>query len=194
MARARTQASPARDGFLDAVRAIAVVRVVTWHTYGWAPITWVVAAVPAMFFVSGHLLARSFARRPARIVVADRLRRLLIPYWLFGLVAWLVMVGARRLEHTPETASAVAEPHLVGRSVQRSARLGVGGRMAVPAAVVRPLSALVAGLVAVALPSGPTVAPVARGVPGGRDARARSGLPPGHLARRSRSERAVAHR
>ena len=69
---------PGRDGFLDAIRAVAVIRVVTWHTYGWAPITWVVAAVPAMFFVSGHLLARSFERRSPRVVVADRLRRLLI--------------------------------------------------------------------------------------------------------------------
>ena len=95
---------PGRDGFLDAIRAVAVIRVVTWHTYGWAPITWVVAAVPAMFFVSGHLLARSFERRSPRVVVADRLRRLLIPYWLFGLVAWSVMAAARQLEHTPETA------------------------------------------------------------------------------------------
>lgn len=93
-----------RDLFLDAVRAVAVVRVVTWHAYGWAPITWVVAAVPAMFFVSGHLLARSFARRSPRVVVADRLRRLLVPFWFFGLVSWLVMAAARHLEHTPETA------------------------------------------------------------------------------------------
>jgi len=28
-----------RDLFLDAIRAVAVIRVVTWHTYGWAPIT-----------------------------------------------------------------------------------------------------------------------------------------------------------
>ncbi len=93
-----------RDTFLDAVRAVAVARVVTWHTYGWAPITWFVAAVPAMFFVSGHLLARSMDRRPPRTVVADRLRRLLVPYWFFGLVAWVVMAVARAVEGTPETA------------------------------------------------------------------------------------------
>jgi CubicO group peptidase (beta-lactamase class C family)/peptidoglycan/LPS O-acetylase OafA/YrhL len=92
-----------RDTFLDAVRAVAVARVVTWHTYGWAPITWFVAAVPAMFFVSGHLLARSMDRRSPRTVVLDRLRRLLVPYWVFGLVAWLVMAAARAIEGTPET-------------------------------------------------------------------------------------------
>jgi CubicO group peptidase (beta-lactamase class C family)/peptidoglycan/LPS O-acetylase OafA/YrhL len=96
--------NPGRDTFLDAVRAVALIRVVTWHTYGWAPITWIVAAVPAMFFVSGHLLARSMDRRPARVVVADRLRRLLVPYWVFGLVAWIVMAVARAVEGTPETA------------------------------------------------------------------------------------------
>ena len=93
-----------RDLFLDTVRAVAIVRVVTWHTYGWAPITWVVAAVPAMFFVSGHLLARSFQRRSPGAVVLDRLRRLLVPFWFFGLAAWLVMAVAHRLERTPETS------------------------------------------------------------------------------------------
>jgi len=38
------------------------------------------------------------------VVVADRLRRLLIPFWFFALVAWLVMAAAHRLEQTPETA------------------------------------------------------------------------------------------
>jgi len=36
-----------REVFLDAIRAIAIVRVMAWHTYGVAAITYVVAAMPA---------------------------------------------------------------------------------------------------------------------------------------------------
>ena len=39
-----------------AVRAIAIVRVVAWHAFGAAAITYFVAAMPAMFFVTGSLL------------------------------------------------------------------------------------------------------------------------------------------
>lgn len=92
-----------RDLFLDAVRAVAVIRVVTWHAYGWAPITWFVSAVPAMVFVSGHLFAKSAGSRPVGDVVRDRLRRLLIPYWAFAASAWLIMAGAHVVTRTPET-------------------------------------------------------------------------------------------
>lgn len=87
-------AAPARETFLDVVRALAIVRVVAWHAFGVAAITYVVAAIPAMFFVTGSLLAKSFGRRPVRTVLADRFRRLLIPLWAFGLVAWLTMAVA----------------------------------------------------------------------------------------------------
>jgi CubicO group peptidase (beta-lactamase class C family)/peptidoglycan/LPS O-acetylase OafA/YrhL len=103
LARAADSAS-ARDLFLDTVRAVAVIRVVIWHAYGWAPITWVISAVPAMIFVSGHLFAKSASRRPAGAVVHDRLRRLLVPYWAFAIGAWLIMIGARVISRTPETA------------------------------------------------------------------------------------------
>ena len=92
-----------RDLFLDTVRAVAIIRVVTWHAYGWAPITWVVSAVPAMIFVSGHLFAQSASRRPVDVVVRHRLRRLLIPYWAFAASAWLIMAGAHVVTRTPET-------------------------------------------------------------------------------------------
>jgi CubicO group peptidase (beta-lactamase class C family)/peptidoglycan/LPS O-acetylase OafA/YrhL len=97
------RSAPERDLFLDTVRAVAIIRVVTWHAYGWAPITWVVSAVPAMIFVSGHLFAKSASRRPPRAVVRDRLRRLLVPYWAFAAAAWLIMIGARVIARTPET-------------------------------------------------------------------------------------------
>jgi len=85
-----------RELFLDALRALALVRVMIWHIFGVAAITYV-AAMPAMFFVTGSLLAKSFGRRSGRKVLADRFRRLLIPLWVFGAVVWLIMaVAARR--------------------------------------------------------------------------------------------------
>jgi CubicO group peptidase (beta-lactamase class C family)/peptidoglycan/LPS O-acetylase OafA/YrhL len=88
-----------REVFLDAIRAIAIVRVMAWHAFGVATITYVVAAMPAMFFVTGSLLAKSMNRRPARTVLADRFRRLLIPLWAFAAVAWLAMaVAASRMD------------------------------------------------------------------------------------------------
>ena len=83
-----------RELFLDAIRAIAIVRVVAWHTFGVAAITYFVAAMPAMFFVTGSLLAKSMNRRSPRTVLADRFRRLLVPLWAFAGVAWLVMALA----------------------------------------------------------------------------------------------------
>ena len=89
-------AAPARtrDRFLDVVRAVALVRVVAWHTWGAPLLSWLVAAMPAMFFVTGSLLAASLDRRPVRAVVADRLRRLLVPFWVFGAVAHAAMATA----------------------------------------------------------------------------------------------------
>lgn len=72
-----------RDPFLDLLRATAVVRVVVWHVLAAAFITYIWAAVPAIVFVSASLLTRSLARRPARAVLRDRFRRLLVPYWLY---------------------------------------------------------------------------------------------------------------
>jgi CubicO group peptidase (beta-lactamase class C family)/peptidoglycan/LPS O-acetylase OafA/YrhL len=92
----RAGGSGEREGFLDAVRAVAIVRVVAWHTFGFVAITYVVAAMPAMFFVTGSLLAKSLGRRRARTVLADRFRRLLVPLWAFGLVAWAAMAVAAR--------------------------------------------------------------------------------------------------
>nr|MDQ3640802.1 acyltransferase family protein [Actinomycetota bacterium] len=88
-----------RETFLDVVRAVAIVRVIAWHAFGVAWITYVVAAMPAMFFVTGSLLAKSFGRRAPRTVLLDRFRRLLVPLWAFGLIAWAAMaVAAWRTE------------------------------------------------------------------------------------------------
>ena len=81
-----------RDAFLDVVRGVATLRVVVWHMYGFAVISYFVAAIPAMFFVSGSLFGASLMRRPWRTVVLDRFRRVLIPLWLFAASAWVLML------------------------------------------------------------------------------------------------------
>lgn len=92
-----------RDGFLDALRAIAIVRVVVWHAFGAPIMSWVVATMPLMFFVAGSLLARSLDARPARVVLRARLRRLLVPFWLFGACVLGFLSFTHLLEPTAAT-------------------------------------------------------------------------------------------
>ena len=73
-----------RDGFLDVLRAIALTRVIVWHTFGIAFLSWIVATMPIMFFVAGTLLYRSLDGRDPVVVLRKRLRRLLVPFWFFG--------------------------------------------------------------------------------------------------------------
>ncbi len=70
-----------RDALLDLLRSVALIRIILWHLYAQTWLTWI-AALPVMFFVlgtvtrpspSGHL---SFVQR--------RGRRLLVPYWVYG--------------------------------------------------------------------------------------------------------------
>ena len=97
MAIENTQPRPAvradRDNFLDALRAIAIVRVVAWHTYGAAWISYFVASLPVMFFVAGSLMALSLRRGGAVDVLYRRFRRLLIPLWVMGVAAIGVMAA-----------------------------------------------------------------------------------------------------
>jgi CubicO group peptidase (beta-lactamase class C family) len=92
-----------RERFLDAVRAVAVVRVMIWHAFGFAAITYFVSAVPAMFFVTGSLLARSLDRHGYMATLRDRTRRLLLPLWLFAAVAFGAMFVADQLTHSSVT-------------------------------------------------------------------------------------------
>lgn len=93
-----TAAVQERERALDTIRSFATVRVIVWHSFGIAAITYLFAAMPAMFFVSGSLLAKSFARRGIGQVLRDRVLRLLVPLWAFGTVAWTAMVIAARHE------------------------------------------------------------------------------------------------
>jgi CubicO group peptidase (beta-lactamase class C family)/peptidoglycan/LPS O-acetylase OafA/YrhL len=91
--------SDQRDGFLDVVRALATIRVVLWHAFGAAALTFV-AAMPAMFFVTGSLYGKSADKKGAGATLFDRLRRIGPSLWLFAAVAWLLMFVGARLSNT----------------------------------------------------------------------------------------------
>ena len=80
-----------RSIYLDALRAVALTRVVVYHALSWKWIT-LASAMPLMFFIAGSLYAGSVDRRPVGRVIVDRYRRILLPYWVYA-VAMLVLWG-----------------------------------------------------------------------------------------------------
>ncbi len=73
-----------RDRYLDLLRAIALVRVVAYHTFSNA--AWLSLVFPSMgvmFALAGSLMARSL-ERPALGVLKSRTRRLLLPLWVYS--------------------------------------------------------------------------------------------------------------
>ncbi|MYX40647.1 acyltransferase family protein, partial [Streptomyces sp. SID89] len=80
-----------RDRYFDTLRALALVRVVAYHTFGWAWAGLVFPAMGVMFGLAGTLMAKSL-ERPAPKVVRSRLRRLLPPFWLWGLFVVAAML------------------------------------------------------------------------------------------------------
>ncbi|MFQ3556223.1 acyltransferase family protein [Streptomyces gramineus] len=74
---------PGRDRYFDTLRAVALVRVVTYHTFGWAWCGMVFPSMGIMFGLAGTLMAKSL-ERPAAKVIRSRLRRLLPPFWFWG--------------------------------------------------------------------------------------------------------------
>ncbi|MFG2626170.1 acyltransferase [Streptomyces sp. NPDC048473] len=83
--------SGGRDRYFDALRAFALVRVVTYHTFEWQWLGLVFPSMGVMFALAGSLMVRSL-ERPAGQVIRGRLRRLLIPLWAFGLVLGVAML------------------------------------------------------------------------------------------------------
>ena len=79
-----------RDAALDGLRALAILRVITWHTSGWAWTTWIISSVPAMFVVTGALLARSLQKASAIHSLRKRFKRLLLPLWFYSLTVYLL--------------------------------------------------------------------------------------------------------
>ena len=87
-------ASPAggRDRYLDLWRATALVRVVTYHVFGWVWLTVLFPAMGVMFALAGSLMANSLDRT-GPVAVRRRLRRLLPPLWAFGAVTVTLMLA-----------------------------------------------------------------------------------------------------
>jgi peptidoglycan/LPS O-acetylase OafA/YrhL len=65
-----------RNGYLDLLRAAAIVRVVVYHATGWAALTVVFPAMSVMFALAGSLMAASLDRW-GPWAVERRMRRLL---------------------------------------------------------------------------------------------------------------------
>ncbi|MGW0841350.1 acyltransferase family protein [Streptomyces sp. NPDC002787] len=83
---------PGRDRYFDLLRALALFRVVLYHLTGWAWLPLLFPSMGVMFALAGNLMARSL-KRPAVDVVRGRLRRLLPPVWLLGVVGVTGMVA-----------------------------------------------------------------------------------------------------
>lgn len=81
-----------RDGFLDAVKVLALLRVFLWHSTSWPPLTYV-ASIPVMILVAGFFFEKSRTRSDTTAVIKSRLRRLMIPFWLFSVLAISVMAA-----------------------------------------------------------------------------------------------------
>jgi peptidoglycan/LPS O-acetylase OafA/YrhL len=84
-----------RDPFLDGLRAVSVLRVISLHLMQrvehplLAVFSFLMPGMPLMFFVSGALAAASLGREGKdvrRRFWSERARRLLIPFWTFAAV------------------------------------------------------------------------------------------------------------
>jgi peptidoglycan/LPS O-acetylase OafA/YrhL len=82
-----------RNRYLDLLRAAAIVRVIVYHLFGWPWLSIVLPAMGVMFALAGSLTAASLDKRGAGSVVVSRLRRLLPPLWLLGVLAVPVMLA-----------------------------------------------------------------------------------------------------
>lgn len=80
-----------RDRYFDTLRALALIRVVTYHTFGWPWAGMVFPSMGIMFALAGTLMAKSL-ERPAPQVIRSRVRRLLPPFWFWGLFVVTAML------------------------------------------------------------------------------------------------------
>ncbi|GAA3345216.1 acyltransferase [Amorphoplanes nipponensis] len=75
-----------RNRYLDLLRAIAIVRVVVYHSTGWVALTIAFPAMSVMFALAGSLMAASLDRS-GPMAVERRLRRLLPSLWAMSAIA-----------------------------------------------------------------------------------------------------------
>jgi peptidoglycan/LPS O-acetylase OafA/YrhL len=85
-----------RDRYIDSLRSLALIRVMTYHVFGWAWLPILFPSIGIMFALAGSLVAGSLDRSPGNPwrVLKKRGIRLLPPVWLFGLVAVPIMLVA----------------------------------------------------------------------------------------------------
>ncbi len=84
--------APVRDRYLDLLRAVALFRVVAYHSF--ASAAWLSMVFPSMgvmFALAGSLMARSL-ERPALGVLRSRTRRLLIPLALYSATVLVLLL------------------------------------------------------------------------------------------------------
>ncbi|WP_395726097.1 serine hydrolase [Nakamurella sp.] len=84
-----------RDPLVDALRSVALARVVLWHAFAAPWLSWIFPAMPIMFFLAGAVLAgSSTGGRSAGGVrtLGRRLVRLLLPFWVYSAAVAAVTV------------------------------------------------------------------------------------------------------
>jgi peptidoglycan/LPS O-acetylase OafA/YrhL len=81
-----------RNRYIDTLRATAILRVIVYHTFGWAWLTVALPAMGVMFALAGSLMATSLNTHGARRAVTSRIRRLVPALWVLGLVAVPLML------------------------------------------------------------------------------------------------------
>ncbi|RKR87703.1 peptidoglycan/LPS O-acetylase OafA/YrhL [Micromonospora pisi] len=74
-----------RNRYVDLIRFLAIIRVVVYHTTGWAFLTIAFPAMSVMFALAGSLMAASLDRS-GNGAVGRRLRRLLPSLWLLAVI------------------------------------------------------------------------------------------------------------
>ncbi|WUP52890.1 acyltransferase [Micromonospora globbae] len=89
--RTAAPAGAGRDRWFDTLRTLALTRVIVYHMWGYAWLSFAFPAMGVMFALGGSLMARSLDRAPTR-AVNGRLRRLLPALWVFGAVLVPLMV------------------------------------------------------------------------------------------------------
>src|SRR3954447_6903846 len=81
-----------RDHYFDTLRAVAIVRVVSYHAFHVAPLALAFPSMGVMFALGGSLMAASLNRSGVH-AVKSRLRRLLPALWVMGLVLVPLMLA-----------------------------------------------------------------------------------------------------
>jgi peptidoglycan/LPS O-acetylase OafA/YrhL len=88
-----------RNRYIDLLRALAIARVVVYHTTGWAVLTIAFPAMGVMFALAGSLMAASLDTHGVR-AVGRRIRRLLPPLWMTAaLFVPAMLVSGLKLDH-----------------------------------------------------------------------------------------------